>query len=530
MKARDSMPRRSPVCHPLLPATVAVVAALLLGVMGQPAAAGEPPVKVLYVTGGGWHDYKGQVPVVRKAIEAALPGVEVTVAMVERVQDRHPVFEDDRWCEGYDLVVYNKCNAPQYSDPEWIERIVRPHREGVPAVIIHGTLHNYWPDEKVSGAWVAFTGITSRNHERGAPVTVTFTARDHPILDGLPETWSYKAGELYRVHGMSDDAACLATGVSGDGVEHCVVWTHRYGKGRVFGTSIGHATETMRSDEFQRLLRQGIRWALGRHVKEKKAERHLVLIAGRPSHGSGQHEHEAGMRLFAACLAGVDGLRVSVVTGGWTDDATVLETADAMAFYSDGLGGHPALQGDRLQRLDAWVKGGMGIGMIHFAVDVPPERAGENFKRWIGGHYETGYSVNPFWTATVASFPEHPITRGVKPFSWRDEWYFNMRFRGDMEGVTPILVATPSDATRDGPYVHPRGPYPHIQEAKGRAEVLMWAVERPDGGRGFGFTGGHFHEGWLNDDMRKVVLNALVWVAGVDVPDGGVASDVSGDR
>ena len=81
-----------------------------------------------------------------------------------------------------------------------------------------------------------------------------------------------------------------------------------------------------------------------------------------------------------------------------------------------------------------------------------------------------------------------------------------------MKGVTPILSAKPSDEVRDGPYVYPKGPYKHIQEAKGRSETMMWAVERPDGGRGVGFTGGHFHRNWPNDNFRKVVLNALVWI------------------
>jgi hypothetical protein len=125
----------------------------------------------------------------------------------------------------------------------------------------------------------------------------------------------------------------------------------------------------------------------------------------------------------------------------------------------------------------------------------------------------------------------------VKPFTIKDEWYFNMRFvegfnadgGAEREGVkfTPLLVAKPSDATRDGPYVYPKGPYPHIQAAKGRAEAMMWAVERPDGGRGFGFTGGHFHDNWGNDPFRKTVLNALVWIAKGEVPADGIASSVS---
>ena len=148
---------------------------------------------------------------------------------------------------------------------------------------------------------------------------------------------------------------------------------------------------------------------------------------------------------------------------------------------------------------------------------------------WIGGYYEDHYSCNPMWTPDYRSFPNHPIARGVRPFSIRDEWYFNMRWRPDTNGLAFILVAAPSDAVRDGPYVAPRGPYPHIQAAKGRPEAMMWACERPDGGRGFGWTGGHTHKNWGNDNYRKVVLNAILWLAKIEVPPNGVESSVSAD-
>ena len=58
----------------------------------------------------------------------------------------------------------------------------------------------------------------------------------------------------------------------------------------------------------------------------------------------------------------------------------------------------------------------------------------------------------------------------------------------------------------------------------------MWACERPDGGRGFGFTGGHFHKNWANDNFRKDVLNAILWIAKMDVPRNGVESSVTEDE
>jgi len=53
---------------------------------------------------------------------------------------------------------------------------------------------------------------------------------------------------------------------------------------------------------------------------------------------------------------------------------------------------------------------------------------------------------------------------------------------------------------------------------------MAWVFQRPDGGRGFGFTGGHFHYNWANDNFRKTVLNGIVWAAGLEVPAGGVPS------
>ena len=230
---------------------------------------------VLYVTGGGWHDYDAQAPIVvqiiREALaEVGLNKVNITTSNVGHPRqdsrfERHPVFEREDWAEGFDLVVYNKCNAPRFSDDAWVERIVTPHREGLPAVLIHGTLHNFWPDEERTGLWNAFCGITSRNHERpGQKVTTHVRMPDHPIMNGLPEQWSHGKGELYRVHGMQEGVQVLAVGVSGEGVEHPILWTHQFGKGRVFGNSLGHATETFEGTEFQKVMRQGIQWAIGK--------------------------------------------------------------------------------------------------------------------------------------------------------------------------------------------------------------------------------------------------------------------------
>jgi len=266
---------------------------------------------------------------------------------------------------------------------------------------------------------------------------------------------------------------------------------------------------------------------LGLWVAAQAADRKLVLIAGKPSHPPGMHEFRAGALLLQQCLTGVKGLQVTVHTNGWPASEAAFAGADAVVIYSDGGGGHPALQGDHLALIRGLIARGVGFGVMHYACEIPKDKGGPEFLEWIGGYYEDRYSCNPIWSPDFQKFPGHPVTRGVGPFSIKDEWYFNLRWRPEANGVTPILVARPSDAVRDGPYVWPAGPYPHIQARKGENETMMWVAEGPAGGRGFGFTGGHFHANWGDDSFRKVILNALVWVAKGEVPPDGVTSSVT---
>ncbi len=264
-------------------------------------------------------------------------------------------------------------------------------------------------------------------------------------------------------------------------------------------------------------------------LAENPTPKKLVLIAGKPSHGPGLHEFNAGSLLFQKCLKDIPGLTVEVHNNHWVKDDAVLDTADAVVIYSDGGAGHPALQGNHRELLQKVVNRGGGMMMMHYAVEcsAAEKATGDLFRSWIGGTYETDFSCNPIWDADYKKFPMHPISRGVSPFKIKDEWYFSMRFTEGMKGVQSILVAAPSDETRDGLYVHPKGPYPHIQARKGEDETMMWCIERADGGRGVGFTGGHFHKNWADDNMRKVVLNAMLWICKIDVPENGVVSTVT---
>ncbi len=258
--------------------------------------------------------------------------------------------------------------------------------------------------------------------------------------------------------------------------------------------------------------------SIAQAVPAAAADKKIVLIAGKRSHGKKTHAHKAGILLLARCLNEVPGVKAEPHLGGWVGDSKDFDGAATIVMYMDGRGGHEILKKDRLEQIDKLMKKGVGLCLLHYAVDIPANRGGKEFLDWIGGYYEAGFSTNPHWTAEFKSLPQHPITRGLKPFTMKDEWYYHMRFRPEMKGVTPILQATPPDKTRGTAAA---------KSNAGNPEIVAWAAERPDGGRGFGFTGGHFHDGWGNDAFRTLVLNAILWTAKVDVPAGGVKSTVT---
>ena len=253
--------------------------------------------------------------------------------------------------------------------------------------------------------------------------------------------------------------------------------------------------------------------------------RKVVFIGGVKSHGFGSHEHTAGIKLLMDALdENFPEVHSVAYFDGHPTDPTALDNADAVVLYSNGGLGHPWLRA--LRQVDALAARKAGIGAIHFAVELPQGEPGAKFLDWIGGYFERWWSVNPHWTIMDAKLAGgHPITNGVEPFEINDEWYFHIRFRQGMQGVTPILQATPPKETMNRPDGPASGnPYARAAVNRREPQTLMWASERPRGGRGFGFTGGHVHWNWAHPDYRKLVLNAIAWIAGANVPPDGIDS------
>ncbi len=258
--------------------------------------------------------------------------------------------------------------------------------------------------------------------------------------------------------------------------------------------------------------------------KQYSEKKTILFIAGNPSHKNGEHEFRAGCMLLSDAL-NESGLNVEAKVHfyGWPEDESIFNDVDTCIIYADAGGKF----GEKYAVLDKKVKkDGMGIMFMHYGVH-PKKAIGEKyFKPWIGGYMDKKISVNPHWIADLKAVTNEEVSDGLdKPFTAYDEFYFNMKFpsKQECDCCRPLAVATPTP-DRIIRYINKWNK--HGEKALGKEQTLMWCRDpKPtEGGRGVGFVGGHYHRNWAIDDFRKLVLNAIVWSARMQVPEGGVES------
>ena len=241
---------------------IATIAALTIQV-GVAADKKQKPLRALLITGGCCHNYifQSQALIDGVAKHAKVDwtvineGGKGTKAMI-------PLYKNANWAKDYDVVVHNECFA-NTSDKEYVQSITKAHEAGVPAVVIHCAMHTYRAAR--FDDWRKFLGVTSRRHEHKSEYPVKKVMKQHPILKGMPDNWKTPKDELYVVEKLWPSAKALATSVSErDKREHAVIWTHQYGKARVFGTTYGHSDETFKDPVFLNYVSRGLLWAAGR--------------------------------------------------------------------------------------------------------------------------------------------------------------------------------------------------------------------------------------------------------------------------
>jgi len=265
------------------------------------AADAPKPIKALLVTGGCCHDYQTQKNIIKEGLEARAH-IEVTVVHEggSTTNTKIPLYQDPNWADGYDIVLHNECFAA-VKDPAWTARVLKPHQEGLPGVVIHCAMHCY---RDGTDQWFKFCGVTSHRHGARYPHAVYNYDATHPIMQGFGPAWTNPQGELYHIAKVWDTAHVLgASKEKNQGDEHVCIWTNQYGDAKVFGTTLGHHNETMEADTFLNMLTRGTLWACDKlsdeYLKPVDATPKLVpvnLAQGKPAKASSE---ETGKNNFA---------------------------------------------------------------------------------------------------------------------------------------------------------------------------------------------------------------------------------------
>lgn len=242
---------------------------------------------------------------------------------------------------------------------------------------------------------------------------------------------------------------------------------------------------------------------------EGEAKRVLLLAQGADDHPAGTHEYLPGMKILATCLRDIPRLKVDVIRadGAWPEGPELIREADCVVlFLAEGA---KWIHADprRLEAFAQLAARGGGLVAWHWGMGTRDAQYIAGFLRLFGGCHggdDRKYKIVEAPVQVVDS--EHEIVRGIATFTVRDEFYYRLKLI-DAQRVEPILQTT----------------------IDGKLETVAWAWQRADGGRAFGFSGGHFHGNWSRVEYRRLISQAVLWTLKLPVPKEGLPVTVTAD-
>jgi type 1 glutamine amidotransferase len=252
-----------------------IVALLFLATFGAALAQAQPAagkIQTLIITGQNGHDWRAVTPELRKMLEDT---GRFEVRVTEELRGAGP-----ETLAPYDLVVLNYFERRK---PElwWGERaqnaLLDFVRSGKGIVVYHFSVAAFdgWTEyEKLcAGNWRPDHGHHSAKHD----FTVDIKDSGHPVTLGLKKSFPQKNDELYANLRWQPEGAyhVLATAwddhalyqgkakqpTPGPGLDQPMLWTVKYGTGRVFVTALGHDAEAVQTTTFVTTFTRGAEWA-----------------------------------------------------------------------------------------------------------------------------------------------------------------------------------------------------------------------------------------------------------------------------
>ena len=117
--------------------------------------------------------------------------------------------------------------------------------------------------------------------------------------------------------------------------------------------------------------------------------RKIVLIAGKKSHGPGEHEYLKSIKLLKVLLdraPNLRGLQTEIHFNGWPEDPATLDTADTIVVISDGQDHDesprvPIFTPERMRIVEKQMARGCGFVTFHFSTFISYEYA-EQVLEW----------------------------------------------------------------------------------------------------------------------------------------------------
>ncbi len=257
--------------------SLALVLAGMFCVPAQSSAAEAKPLRVLLITGGCCHDYGKQKDILKEGIEKRANVVVTQVHTEDKsTKARFEMYEKVDWAKGFDAVIHDECSSDVKEMP-YVQNILNAHKDGVGAVNLHCAMHCY---RTGTDDWFEFVGIQSTGHGPQLPIQIQFVNDQHAVVQGL-SNWTTVNEELYNNIKVFPKAYPLARGQQvvkrKDGTEKTedvvVAWVNRFGKGKVFSTTLGHNNATVGDDRYLDLVTRGLLWTCSKLGPDGKPEK-----------------------------------------------------------------------------------------------------------------------------------------------------------------------------------------------------------------------------------------------------------------